>query len=191
MPLTTSEFCTRIVPVFADAAYPKMRSSIIPACAAVETETVAGADVDTGAGCANAAALVPIDALAGPVELDLRSIATVVTASVQPDGGVTETVKYAAGSSCVLVGQPLALIEPAPAEAASAAERAIGDAVTPVAVEVAGVEICEPVSLARFQVASTPENAVQVPGIEPSEPLPLLALPFVHTALPAATAMHV
>ena len=128
--------------------------------------------------------LVATEAFVGPVALDFTSIASDVRSSVQPDGGPTEIEKYLV-VSIEAVGQFVALIEPVPVAAMRAGARVRLDAVTPAAFEVAGVETCDPGSLARLQVASTPEKAiVQLPDGGGS-------VPVVHTDFPLADGMHV
>ena len=135
---------------------------------------MAGAAVDSTAFCANASLLVETEPLAGPVVLDFASIAIEITSRVQPAGAVIESVKYLVASSCALVGQLLALIEPVPAAAIRAGERLMLEATAPGALDIATVEVCVPGSPARLQVASTPENAIVQ--------LPVDIVEFVHTA---------
>jgi hypothetical protein len=58
------------------------------------------------------------------------------------------------------VGQLLALIEPVPADAIRAGARDRLDAVTPDALVVAALDVCEPGSLVRSQVARAPVKAI-------------------------------
>ena len=51
-----------------------------------------GADVVIVAVCPNESALVPTDALVGPVPLEVTSIASELADTVQPPGGVTRNV---------------------------------------------------------------------------------------------------
>jgi hypothetical protein len=72
------------------------------------------------------------------------------------------------------VGQPLELIELVPAPGVSPTARVRTPAVTPVAVEVDGVETCVPGCPVSDQVARIPENAIaQLPVFDPDpEPDP-------------------
>jgi len=76
------------------------------------------------------------------------------------------------------VGQFDELIDPVPAAAVSAGARASTLAITPGALDAAGVDTCEPGAPASDHVARTPENGIaHAPDPDPRAS----AVPRVHT----------
>ena len=93
------------------------------------------------------------------------------------------------GSSCA-AGQLVELIEFVPAAAVSPGARVSAPALTPGALDVDGVDVCDPGCPVSVHVASTPEKVIaQVPEPDPDpdpdpDPAPE---PFVHTLAVAVT----
>lgn len=183
-------FCTRIVPVVADAVFPMIRISTL----AFEVAASVGVDtavVESGAVAAKLSALVASSAVLGPVLLVVRSTEAPVTASLQPDGGVIVSVKNL--STVAVVGQLLALIEPVPVAGVSPGLRMIGPTVRPEVPAVPVVEACVPVWPVNANVASTPVYGVaQWPVFDPDpDPDPEPELPSLHSCAPDVLATHV